>query len=192
MHAFTHCISQTTKAAPPLRKLISTLLIVVYIFPFWGIYSILQYQKHQIRAEVKKAIKMGLLEEELMTLTFKASETDSLLHWRHSKEFEYDGELYDIVDFTQHGDSIAYLVYWDYAETKIKRKLDRLTTDIANKIIHSRDAADISFLDITNLYFFDGAFKAFLIPESGSGLSSYLNRIYTDNINTPVTPPPRA
>ncbi len=63
---------------------------------------------------------------ELVLLKFTKKESREQLRWEHAKEFEYKGEMYDIVNKTELGDSIFYWCWWDYEETKLNKKLDHL------------------------------------------------------------------
>ncbi len=70
----------------------------------------------------------GMDEAELVLLKFTKEETQTKLRWEHSKEFEYDGQMYDIVSKEVKGDSIFYRVWWDHEETKLNKQLVKLVT----------------------------------------------------------------
>lgn len=63
---------------------------------------------------------------ELVTLTFTISESQTLLDWEHEREFEYQGQMYDVVEIHENGDQISYVVWPDHEETKLKRLLGEL------------------------------------------------------------------
>jgi hypothetical protein len=60
---------------------------------------------------------------ELLEFTFHLKDTSTLLRWEHSKEFEYDQQMYDIVERSYLGDSVTYLCWWDHAETALNKEL---------------------------------------------------------------------
>jgi hypothetical protein len=60
---------------------------------------------------------------ELVEFTFHLKDTSTLLRWEHSKEFEYDQQMYDIVERSYLGDSVTYLCWWDHAETALNKEL---------------------------------------------------------------------
>ncbi|CAN5161440.1 hypothetical protein BH09BAC1_BH09BAC1_15530 [soil metagenome] len=69
-------------------------------------------------------------------ISFKVSKVDASvkLHWEHSKEFEYQGEWYDVVyTDTLDNDSLQYWLLWDNDETMLNRQLASL---VANALGH--------------------------------------------------------
>ena len=71
----------------------------------------------------------GMDQSELVLLKFTHEESQTKLRWVHSREFEYDGEMYDIVEKEESGDTISYWCWWDYEETQLNRKLRDLVAD---------------------------------------------------------------
>ncbi|MFA5669137.1 MAG: hypothetical protein WC967_07830 [Balneolaceae bacterium] len=175
-----------------MKKAVSILLMLSFILPFWGAFSLLQFQKYQIKADTKAAIKKGLAPEELILLTFAKEEAPSLLHWKHDWEFEYDGQMYDVVEKHVEDDSLSYLVFWDYEETKVKRKLNRLVSEVAKPFVHDRKPSSIRFFKL-NIQFFDQppvynpillAYKFQRLPLASHALVGVLK--------APSPPPPQA
>ncbi len=82
------------------------------------------------RKAIKKAIKhkiiAGIDKEELVLLVFHKNEVDQQVKWKHSKEFQYKGEMYDIVEKEIIGNEIYYWVWWDKEETVLNQKLANL------------------------------------------------------------------
>jgi len=64
----------------------------------------------------------------MVQLTFSEQAAKTQLKWEHDREFEYRGEMYDIVKLEQSADSITYWCIHDKAETQINRQLDALTS----------------------------------------------------------------
>ncbi len=153
--------------------------------------TILQFQKAQTRLEVKKQIKAGFLLEELTLLKFSKTEADELLHWEHDKEFEFNGQMYDIVEHGESGDSLWFLSYWDHHETKIKRKLNELISSNVKPIVHSRDAVATSFIQIKANFF---QYTYHLLNANVRKYLSkpeYIAQIFHTDIDSPTTPPPQ-
>jgi hypothetical protein len=71
----------------------------------------------------------GLDKNELIVFTFALAEARSQLKWEHSKEFEYKGQMYDIVETKFCKDSVTYLCWWDNEETKLNKRLSRLVLE---------------------------------------------------------------
>lgn len=70
----------------------------------------------------------GLDDSELVLLRFHKTAINTDLRWKHSREFEYQGQMYDIVKAHESGDGIFYYCWWDYEETQLNRKLSSLVT----------------------------------------------------------------
>jgi hypothetical protein len=98
-----------------------------------GTKAILLLRKQAIKEAVKERILAGVGQNELVQLTFSLQAIDSELKWEHSKEFEYKGEMYDVVKSEQWADSITYWCIHDKAETEINRQLDQLTAQESGK-----------------------------------------------------------
>jgi len=96
-------------------------------------------EKRVVRKSVKKRLIAGIAREELVLLKFSSRQKETLLNWEHSREFEYKGEMYDIIRFEQHGDTMWYWCYWDRQETKLKRKLDFLVVKMMGPAPQSRN-----------------------------------------------------
>lgn len=103
------------------------------ITPPVATYCWLQYKK----AIVKKAVKANLLsgekEKELVWLKFSKEEVHTKLRWEHDHEFEYQGQMYDLVEVHQQTDSVSYLCWWDHAESGLNQKLESLISHFMGK-----------------------------------------------------------
>jgi len=111
-----------------LRKarLLGILLLLCLITPFASTYMFLKLQKKQIKKEIKWKMIAGLDKDELVSLKFTKEEAQIKLRWKHSKEFEYNGEMYDIAQNSTQGDSVFYWCWWDHKETKLNQQLNEL------------------------------------------------------------------
>ena len=96
--------------------------------PFWGTYTFLKYKKSKVRKEIKKQIIAGIDRNKLTVLKFTKEEAATELWWKHSKEFEYKGEMYDVVKSQEKGDSIQYWCWPDKKETLLNKQLKSLVT----------------------------------------------------------------
>lgn len=65
---------------------------------------------------------------ELVLLKFAQSETQTKLRWEHSREFEFEQQMYDVVESQIIGDSIYYWCWWDHEETALNQLLKELAT----------------------------------------------------------------
>ncbi len=76
--------------------------------PLAATFAWLHVRKALVRAVVQEEIQAGMDEEALVLLKFTDTEAQLLLHWEHDREFEYLGQMYDIVETEQIGDTVYY------------------------------------------------------------------------------------
>jgi len=165
--------------------------MVLFIAPFYGTYFYLSLQQKAIQEAVKRKLKEGILENELVKLTFSKKEIPSLLKWEHDKEFEYNGQMYDVVEVTEIGDSLQYLCWWDKAETatkKNKQKLLYAKIDTSNPANHF----PFTFSDYyKSIYFINHPFNGGETLENGHN-KPITNSTFTGIlIVQSLSPPPR-
>lgn len=130
-----------------MRKLfcISPLLFAL-LCPSGLAYLYFAWQKHQLKEAVKAQLLAGMDASELTELMLSRADAEALLEWEEESEFEYRGQMYDVVDITIEGDSIRYLCYRDHAESRLKQELrsllsrplksDPATSDNAQRLIN--------------------------------------------------------
>ncbi|MBI2280155.1 MAG: hypothetical protein HYU68_05650 [Bacteroidetes bacterium] len=111
-----------------MKKFYGIFLIIVMVTPFMGSYFWLKHHKKLIKKEVKKQMIAGMDKSELILLKFTKTETETKLDWKHSKEFEYNDQMFDVVEKETHGDTTSYLCWLDRAETKLNKRLRELVT----------------------------------------------------------------
>jgi hypothetical protein len=73
------------------------------------------------RIEVQSIIKNVSAQNNTILLKFSLDEIHTILKWEHSKEFEYNHQMYDIVKTYTFSDSIYYECMPDIKETNIKK-----------------------------------------------------------------------
>ncbi|MFZ2055368.1 MAG: hypothetical protein WAU81_14365 [Candidatus Aminicenantales bacterium] len=86
-----------------------------------------------VKKEVKKYIVQGIENDNLVVLRFSKEETETLLQWENSREFEYNGQMYDVVQTWTVGDTVYYRCWWDREETKLNRRLRELAARALGK-----------------------------------------------------------
>ena len=110
-----------------VKKLGSVFLLLMMITPFWVVFFSLHAKKEIVRREVKHRLMESEPDESFVHLSFTKEETETLLRWEHEGEFEYQGEMYDLVHTETRNDSVFYTLWWDHDETELNRKLAALT-----------------------------------------------------------------
>jgi len=114
-----------------VKKLASILLILCLVLPFAGTYTWLKVQKRQVKRSVKRMMMQTVPREDLVQLAFSRADAGLKLRWEHSKEFEYRGEMFDVVDSVCRNDSVIYTCWWDREETQLNRGLRHVLNRMA-------------------------------------------------------------
>jgi hypothetical protein len=173
-----------------MRTLLSLFLLACLLAPFLGSYLWVQIKYIQIRKEVKWKMIAGLDKEELVFMTFSIKDSQEKLNWKHSKEFEYRGKWYDVVQEEIMGDSIHFSLWRDHEETKLSQQLRHLIVQIVNQDSQNKENEG----NIDNL-FESLYFKNDLNWVCSHDLRILYNLVYKDHKNlsayhTHDTPPP--
>ncbi len=106
-----------------MKKIASILLILCLVLPFAGTYTWLKVQKRQVKRSVKRMMMHSAPREDLVHLAFRIEDAKVMLRWEHSKEFEYRGEMFDVVASQTRNDSVFYTCWWDREETRLNQGL---------------------------------------------------------------------
>jgi hypothetical protein len=94
------------------------------------VFSYLWPQENHLQAEL--ATRMGHPQAPELRLLAFTPEQAHLLRWEHDREFEYQGQMYDIVRTYQHHDTTYFECWPDHEETRLKRKMNSLLVNETN------------------------------------------------------------
>lgn len=161
--------------------------------PIGSTYYLLQHQKHCVRREVKKRIIAQTDSSAYVRLCFHTKKDAHKLRWEHAKEFEYQGEMYDIVYKTVRGDSIYYWCWWDRAETALNQQLASLLL-VAWQHSPKHKHTKASFFDFYKKLFFQDCshFAATFFPKEKAMYPREYSVSRPNPSEKPFTPPPEA
>jgi hypothetical protein len=173
------------------RRLSVILLIISLTAPFAGSYFWLQHQKAVLKKELKWELISGIDKSELVLLSFTIEETKTKLRWEHSKEFEYNQQMYDIVASDTVGDTINYWCWWDHEETKLNKQLKKLVLNALGGDPFQKKKHERLNTFIKNLYFHETDAVAPMLPLQAEPAKSIYIEFYTSLISSPPVPPPR-
>jgi len=129
------------------------LLIFALMLPFVGTFWMHKIQKKQIKRTIKRKIIAGIDKDELVLLKFTEKEKETQLRWEHSKEFEYQGEMYDITASQTVGDTTYFWCWWDFEETKLNKQLGHLVAGFLDNNSENQDR-QIKLFDFLNSIFY--------------------------------------
>lgn len=155
-------------------------------------YSWLQQRKRAVKKEVKWKMIAGIDKSELVLLKFSKSDTQTKLRWKHSKEFEFNNQMYDIVDKVVSKDSIHYWCWWDFKETKLNRQLDELLVGVYQHDSKSKEKQELLYKFYKSIYL-QPVFIWCLPPIGDTQMKSLVSfRNHYKIIYLPlVSPPPK-
>jgi hypothetical protein len=108
-----------------MRKYFGVVLILLMTVPFLTMYLWVKTEQYAVKKHVKRSIMNNSSKEELLKMDFFYCDTTKL-NWKHSKEFEMNGEMYDIVYREYDTDKVTYYVWHDVKETNINKRLVKL------------------------------------------------------------------
>lgn len=115
------------------RKSASIALLFCLLAPVASTFIYLQLQKKEIKGQVKEKILAGIDKQELHLLKFTQSQIKEELRWEHSREFEYRGEMYDVVEKKVLGDTTYFWCWWDYEETTLNKNLRHMLAKVLGR-----------------------------------------------------------
>jgi hypothetical protein len=161
------------------------------IAPYIGTYGWLQYQKNLTRKNVKRQMITGLPKSELVLLKFAVTDALSDLKWEHSKEFEYRGQMYDVVEVETTSDTISYWCWWDHDETRLNQQLSSLVEFALAKNPQNKEKQEklVDFFK-TSYYTHSPAWSLHFDPTK-TVLCINFSFGYFEFYNAPPVPPPR-
>ncbi len=173
------------------NKAFRILLILILILPVGTSLLYLSYQKKLVRKSVKKMIIREMDKSELKLLIFPITQAENL-HWKHDKEFEYQGKMYDVVQSEEKNGFIYYWCWLDNDETALNKKIDRILSnflgnnpDKKEKKKQVRDFYKSLFIEDNSLAIFysNGLFEQLI--------STYYNAKINDVFLDLPLPPPK-
>jgi hypothetical protein len=104
------------------------MILASLVFSTIGSHLWVKWRQVQIKREVKRMMMHQTPDSQLVTMTFSREESRTRLNWKHSREFELNGEWYDIVRTEERGDSVTYHLWHDKEETALCRQLNRVVS----------------------------------------------------------------
>ena len=170
------------------KNIIRILLILVFIIPVLGTYTWFIIEKNIIRKQIKLQLIEGIYKEELISLKF-CSKNNSELNWKDSKEFEYKGEMFDIIETEIKNDSIIYKCFPDKQETEINIKINNLLNFLIgnNKQPNEKHNKLLDF--IKKLYFSYFSFQENHFSISKENYVFFSSKLYTTYLKSFEIPP---
>ncbi|MGY6561478.1 MAG: hypothetical protein ACXITV_05180 [Luteibaculaceae bacterium] len=149
-----------------LKPSIAILLLFSLFGPFIIPVGYYKLETKKIKRSIKWKIIEGIDKNELVYMEFTSHQIENDLRWVHSKEFEFEGEMYDIVEYRIVGDSHQMWLWWDYEETELNQRVKRILADFLETNTNQKEGKSkiVSF------------FKTLFIPSLPAKLPTFYNQ----------------
>ncbi len=124
-------------------------MVALLLIQMQGTWLVFKLQQTAIRHEVKQQIKAGVPASDLVVLRIAKvwEETHNARFEReHSKEFRFDGEMYDIISSQDEGDTTVYVCIHDVKESGLFANLDCMIETEANTPINKKSRQSLEQL----------------------------------------------
>lgn len=173
------------------RLIVGALAFGLFFDPITISITRLNHDKSIVKKDMENHIIAGIRKSDLVLLIFSTEETRTLLRWEHSREFEYNRQMYDIVETESLGDTVYYWCWWDQEETKLNEQLRELAAQALGETPNFGDdrgslvSAMRSFCCTALFYWKPSA------PESSLNRFLPYSDLYSSIDIRPPTPPPR-
>lgn len=98
-------------------------------------FGILKYRQANIRKDIKRAIKEGVPEDQLVDFVFHTKEESWInLDWtKPEKEFRFNNQMYDIIETRKSKDTIYFKCIHDVKESGLFQQIDLMTENRSDK-----------------------------------------------------------
>lgn len=80
----------------------------------------LKWQEEELEEKLEERIEQQVENQTLLVFSIEGLQQ---LYWEHEKEFQYKGEMYDVIDRYVRGDSVYLLCFHDREESHLKKQL---------------------------------------------------------------------
>jgi hypothetical protein len=131
------------------RRSLAFFLLLVLLLPLAGSFFLFQYRQIAIKKELKRKIKQGLPDSELISMVLTPEILNSKsFEWHNSHEFRLNGRMYDIIKTNKKGNQTEYKVVWDNDESELFSQLESdLKEAFSNDPVQKSNSAKfLSFL----------------------------------------------
>jgi hypothetical protein len=169
------------------KTVIAGLVALVLLDPCVGSFPWLNFKRAMLKKEVRRYLTQRSESDRLAVLRFSKEETETLLRWEHSGEFEYKGQMYDVVQAWTVGDTVYYRCWQDREETKLNNRLRELAEKALEGALKIGQRAD-PWSGSAKVLFPAGADKEKILTPA---LSPQSVRAFADSYSSIVIPPPK-
>jgi hypothetical protein len=159
--------------------------------PFTGTIMYLQHEKGIAKHEMSEYLQ-AYAKKDVVDIIIHKDQIHTILAWEHEREFEFAGEMYDVVSSQIMGDSIIYQCLHDAKETSINKRILSFIKSYLNDEAGS-NASLIVYSDIFKVLHppITSFIGEHILIEMRSVFIGYDLSTKPQNFNQPSIPPPR-
>tara|TARA_R100000005_G_scaffold96660_1_gene85670 strand:- start:19180 stop:19638 length:459 start_codon:yes stop_codon:yes gene_type:complete len=128
---------------------------------------------------------------EMVHLAFTEAQIKTDLRWEHDREFEYRGQMYDIISSEIKGDTTYFYAYWDKLESIINHKLNELITLHLGGEADEKDESQLVVSLLKALYIHPNQDAAKILEKIDPVKFLEIKAIYNSTLQGIDGPPPR-
>lgn len=148
-----------------MKRALIILLLFTFAYNFLGAGFVYNVWLYSVKEDVKEQIERGTEGEQTLIKVPKSwsENPPDNFKWHEDHEFEYRGQMYDVIRQQTRGNEIWYYCYWDKAETKLLKNLSKYVSSYLHQ--HPQKDQKTSFISsYLDKVFVWSPFPALLIP----------------------------
>lgn len=188
-------LPQNWKKTPSLPhvsfiRFVSLFIVACILLPTTGTWIVLQNEIRVAKQHAQAILSKRVEKKQIVLLKFSTAEHKTKLRWEHAKEFEYRGNMYDVIESKVVGDTTYYSCWWDREETEAKNRITAFNGIISGKKNTSHETILHLFLYLKTLFFSE---KITVFPRHFSTNNSIIywkRSLYKSYSFSPPSPPP--
>lgn len=162
-----------------MKRVIIILLLIVFTYSFLGAGFVYNIWLFSVKENVEQRVKASDHDSRKIIKVPKSWQDNppNDFKWHEEHEFQYRGQMYDIIRKEVHGDQVWYYCYWDKAETELINNLSEYVSNYLQQ--KPEEAKTKSYLKII-------IEKIFLLPFADVNFDLSLHELASNFI--PVQP----
>lgn len=171
-----------------MNRIIPLALLLFFSFSLLGYYPVFLVLRYEARQDIRKMIKNGLPDEELVCFELGQNEYDAL-EWKEKNEFRFNGQMFDVVREKQSiNGTILLFCISDVKESTLLCELDDQVSEMSAKSQSARNKPDI--LKSLSIFFIHGSYHGSVITADSVILTDSPQAIYYSQFFEVYSPPP--
>ncbi|QQS35359.1 MAG: hypothetical protein IPM56_14060 [Ignavibacteriales bacterium] len=174
------------------KKIIAVFASLMLLYNTGGYIVVYQQLIADTKQENHLAISEKKVKEKIILLSFRITDIENKtidFIWKHSKEFKFNGDMYDIVERIDTKDSVHFYCFLDKKENKLNAAFnDQYENDLEEKK-RKTSGRSLAAQQVTDLFL---ALIILSTPDcAGQKYLSLLEKGYLNNEPDIPSPPPK-